>query len=156
MKRLTAIALLATVLGSCRDNDPTGPHGGVTGVFVLRSINGVALPAQGNGGGMSDFTIIADTLHVHADGFAIEVIVTSRPGVPGVQRRTQELHLDYDEGYVTFDAEYPCRDVIGISASCVAPPHHQGEQASFSMTFTYSVLYRVPMVFERVGPILPL
>jgi len=156
MTRLLAIMLVATVLGGCRDNDPTGPHGGLTGIYVLRTINGASLPAAGNGSGMTDFTIIADTIHTYRDGYALEVIVTSRPGASGVQRQQQELQLSWGEGYVTFDAEYPCRDMLaGAMASCVAPPHHKGERSSFDITFTYSVMYRVPMVFERVGPILP-
>ena len=153
MTRFLAISLLAFVVVGCRDNDPTGPHGGVTGIYVLRSINGVALPAAGNGSGMTDFTIIADTLHVYRDGYAIEVLVTSRPGVAGVKRQEQELQITYtDAGYVGFDADYPCKDTL---ASCLATPHHRGERSSIGLTFTYSAMYRVPMNFERVGPILP-
>ena len=153
MTRFLSITLLAIVLAGCRNNDPTGPHGRVTGIYVLRTVNGAPLPAAGNGSGMTDFTIISDTLHVHQDGYAVEVLVTSRAGVAGVQRQEQELQITYtDAGYVGFNADYPCKDQL---ASCIAPPHHKGERSSFSMTFTYSVMYRVPLVFERVGPILP-
>jgi len=156
MTRILAITLLAIVLGGCRDNTPSGPHGGLTGIYVLRSINGVPLPTAGNGSGLTDFTIIADTIRVYRDGYATEVVVTSRPGIEGVQRVDQELQLSWGEGYVTFDAEYPCRDALAAAlASCIAPPHHSGLRSSFDLTFTYSVMYRVPMVFERVGPILP-
>jgi hypothetical protein len=155
MRRL-ALTLFAVVLGGCNDNEPTGPHGAVTSIYVLRTINGASLPAAGNGSGMTDFTIIADTITVYQDFHAVEVLVTSRPGESGVTRREQELQFAYGPGFVDFDVEYPCKDQLAVAvASCIAPPHHRGARSSFDMTFTYSVMYRVPMVFERVGPILP-
>ena len=156
MTRILAITFLAVAFLGCRDETSTGPHGGLTGIYVLRSVNGVPVPAAANGSGLTDFTIIADTIRVYRDGYATEVVVTSRPGIEGVQRVDQELQLSWGEGYVTFDAEYRCRDALGVTlASCIAPPHHSGLRSSFDLTFTYSVMYRVPMVFERVGPILP-
>lgn len=156
MNRPLAIVLLSFAVGGCDPDKRTGPHGSVTGIYALRTINGIALPAAGNGQDLTDFTVIADTIRVYEDGFGVEVIVTSRPGQTGVQRQEQELQLSYDQGYVAFDVEYPCRDVLASSAaSCIAPPHHRGVRSSNGMTFTYSVMYRVPLVFERVGPILP-
>ena len=156
MTRRFAIVLLALALGACRTSEHTGPHGDLTSIYALKSVNGVSLPAAGNGSGMTDFTVITDTIRVYEDGFGVEVLVTSRPGETGVQRQEQELRLFYAQGYVAFDVEYPCRDVLSAStASCIAPPHHRGVRSSNGMTFTYSVIYRVPLVFERVGPILP-
>lgn len=154
MRRCFAILFIA--LGACRSSEHTGPHGDVTGIYVLRSVNGVSLPTAGNGSGMTDFTVIADTIRVYEDSFGVEVIVTSRPGVSGVQRQEQELKLIHDEAFVDFDVEYPCKDNLAASsASCIAPPHHRGVRSSNGITLTYSVMYRVPLVFERVGPILP-
>ena len=153
MRRRFAILLLA--LGACRSDEHTGPHGYVTGIYVLRSVNGAALPTAGNGNAMTDFTIIADTLRVYQDDYGVEVLITSRPGIVGVIRQEQELRLIHDEAFVDFDVEYPCRDNLAASsASCIAPPHHRGVRSSNGLTFTYSVMYRVPLVFERVGPIL--
>ena len=156
MTRHFAIVLLALAGLACRTGEQTGPHGFLTSIYVLRSVDGVALPTAGNGNSMTDFTLIADTIRVYENGFGVEVLVTSRPGVAGVQRQEQALQLSYDKGFVAFDVEYPCKDVLATSAaSCIAPPHHRGVRSSFDMTFTYSVMYRVPLVFERVGPILP-
>ena len=99
--------------------------------------------------------MIADTIRVYEDGFGVEVLMTSRPGVSGIQRQEQELQLTYGEGYVTFDVDYACKDQLAtFAASCIAGPHHRGVRSSNGMMFTYSVMYRVPLVFERVGPIL--
>lgn len=154
--KFLAITLLAIGLVACHDNNPTGPHGDVTGIYVLRKIDGVALPTAGNGISVTYFTIIADTIRVHEDGFATEVIVTTLPGFPAIQRSEHELEISYGPGHVTFEANYPCKDYFALAAtSCIAPPHHTGLRSSNGMTFTHSVMYRVPMDFERVGPILP-
>ena len=156
MKQHVVGTMFAIAMLGCHGNEPTLPHGAVTSVYALRTVQGVPLPAPGNGIAMTDFTIIADTIIVYRDFHAIEVLVTSRPGVPGITRQERELDFSYGPGYVTFDAEYPCKDQLGaVLASCVAPPHHRGERSSFDMMFTYSVMYRVPMTFERIGPILP-
>ena len=152
MKHRFIVALLAFALGGCHDEDPTGPHGHVTSIYVLRTVNGVPLPAAGNGSAMTDFTMIADTIHVYEDGYGVEVAMTSRPGTTGIQRQEQPLQVTYGEGQVAFDVNYECKDQL---ASCIAGPHHRGVRTSNGMTFTYSVMYRAPLVFERVGPILP-
>ncbi len=158
MTRQFTCMLLLLAIGGCRDTgDPVGPHGEVTSVYVLRSIDGVSLPAPGNGDGMTDFTVIADTVRVYEDGHGVEVMVTSRPGVSGVQRQEQPLQLTSIEGTylegIAYDIEYPCQDQPAASmASCLAPPHHRAMVGTNGMIFTNSKMYRVPMVFERVGP----
>ncbi len=158
-RRTNTFILLSLGVVACSSSDPTGPHGSLTSVYVARTVNGVALPTEGNGEAMTTFTLVADTIKVYEDGHAVEVLVTSRPGVPGVARQVQPMQFTYDEGYVAFDVAYPCNDTPAASTasitSCIAPPHHQGVRSSNGMTFTSSAMYRVPVVFERVGPILP-
>jgi hypothetical protein len=140
--------LAVTCLAACRSGDVDGPAGPLTGIYVLRSIDGAPLPAFANGAQMTEFRIAADTLRLDESGNGVEVIVRARSGEP-VERESVNFKLVRSGR--AFRVDYFCPDG-GVLASCLAGPHHVGRFTSIGLTFDGSAMYRVPMVYERVTP----
>lgn len=149
--RLISLAWIGLALCACRSERSTAPLGTLTGTYVLRSINGVALPAMGNGASMTDFTMIADTLHLYDSGQGVEVSVTTRAGVAGTRVQSERFRTSWPSAG-TLEIAYYCADGDPAPlASCIAAPHHQGAFTATGLTLSASVLYRAPLMYERVG-----
>lgn len=150
MRRIT-LALLVAAVSGCQSESSTAPLGNLTGTYVLRSINGVALPTLGNGASMTDFTMIADTLRLYDSGQGVEVSVTTRAGVAGTQVQSERFRTSSPSAG-TLEIAYYCADGDPAPlASCIAAPHHQGAFTATGLTLSASVLYRAPLMYERVG-----
>lgn len=150
MRRIT-LALLVAAVSGCQSESSTAPLGNLTGTYVLRSINGVTLPTLGNGASMTDFTMLADTLRFYDSGQGVEVSVTTRPGVAGTRVESERFRTTSPSAG-TLEIAYYCADGDPAPlASCIAPPHHQGAFTATGLTLSASVMYRAPLVYERVG-----
>jgi hypothetical protein len=142
IRLLSAVGVLSCVV-AC--GDAAGPE--LAERYVLRSIDGDALPAVFREGDFATLSIIADTLFLAVDGSGYEVqlleSLSKADGQSHTYTSVSELEYSVTDGNIT--VAYECPDV----ASCIAPPHLVGAVTITGIVFDVA-LGRVPLQFERL------
>ena len=151
--RASSCIVLLLVVGACADSGPPTAlqrlaGNGVT-TWVLRSVDGEAVPTVVVDNHFVRTTVLADTIRLAADGIGerrlAEHTVSFRALPPGeaTYRRTERFTYTVEDG--TFSAEVPCPEFAG----CIAPPHLVGT-LSGDVLVLERAHYRAPLRYERV------
>src|SRR5262245_16138112 len=152
MNGWNAITGVLVLLGLPACDSPSGPAGGVTGTWALRSVAGGDLPALVSD--WSNLLVLSDTLKfgLHfPDSFVGPLVLSKRRlGVPeGPPSAYSELyHLELDGSHITL--RYACPP----DADCLVDVR-SGEIDGDTMTLSYtssgsSQTFRSPLVYQRV------
>ena len=124
---------------------------GAPGIYVLRSIAGVPVPAVLVSHESYHAVMTADTIFLHADGTgATSSTKRVTEEVPAGERTAREqTGFTYKLTGSRLTAEIPCPPL----ASCLAPPHYTGTIGSAALELDFALNYRVPMRYAKVaGP----
>jgi hypothetical protein len=113
--------------------------------YVLRSIAGARLPAAYAANSLLTAVMTSDTLELRDDGTGAHRTTLAGPGTPQSSSR-EDTDLRFTRSGNRIAIEITC----GIAAVCVRPPHAVGTISADRIVFTESVIWRVPMVFERL------
>ena len=146
--------VLLLVVVACADSGPPMAlqqldGNGVT-TWVLRSVDGEAVPTVVADNDFVRTTVLADTIRLALDGIGerryVEHTVSFRALPPGeaTYRRTERFTYTVEDG--TFSADFECPEF----ASCIAPPHLVGTLSSDSVVLDRAH-YRAPLRYERVA-----
>lgn len=146
LKRLSRSVLLAAALVAC--NDPASPEpdppANVTGVYELKTIAGVALPAPYLPVTSSYLASrVSHVITLLEDGTGTSEAVT-REGVSG-DTYDENSTFTWTLNGATLSITFDCPDL----GSCIAGPHLVGTVSETMLTVTESPVMRVPMVFEE-------
>ncbi len=157
--RIPPFALTAWMLASCQQGGSTTPRptgddqgesGGLAGLYVLRSLAGSPPPVVGNLA--ANLVVIGDTIRLGSGGSGIErgVELAIDETLPeGEIKRRYAREFSYRRSGSRIEVDFACpTDALIL---CIAPPHFVGRLTAEGLEFTYSVLYRTPLVYERVG-----
>jgi hypothetical protein len=147
---VAAIAALAAFACS-EKQEPTGTAElRLSETYVLRTIDGDAVPALFTDNDFATQRIVADTLILASRGMGREVqvveVLDKTTGEETSYTATYDLTFTVDDGRI--EIAYECNDVI-IFASCIAPPHLVGVVGSTGLLFDRA-LGRTPLAFERI------
>jgi hypothetical protein len=147
--------VLTTLLPVAACTSPNEPRR-IGNAFVLRSIDGVALPALWAQGENVTARMTSATLTLRDDGTGTwHAVIEETPG-------GTTIPFDDDLTYVldgtNIELTYVCNDVLapflsgsmGSGADCIAGPHLVGVMTPLGLTITASLVTRAPMVFESV------
>lgn len=152
MQYVARFVLLSIALGaaaSC-DDSPVSPVSGPGELFVLRTIDGDALPAPAVVTDGYALELVADSLLLRPDGTGREVRV-GRQTSSGVTEQVREIvDFEYTRVGDSIAVTVPCNDGLVGSASCIAPPHYAGRRTPDGISFDFWVGFQTPMVFELV------
>ena len=141
MRKLVAVIVLAAGCGSVTDPPLTGD------IYVLDSIEGVALPAPYSPNRDAMQRIIADTLALATDGSGTRR--TAYEGGPDPTRpRREETAFSYTRSGDHIEIAFACPP----TARCIPAPHLAGTITTTGITITTSVVLRYPLVFHRLFP----
>ena len=144
-----AMATTVALLSSCA-LEPTGRDGQTGNTFVLRTVDGVAVPAVVVSNSHVEAVKLADTIWLRANGTGREVTVERSSSdialPPGEHTYRYEREFTYRVSAGDLEVEFPCP----ANASCVAPPHYLGKLTADVLRLDYALYYKVPLVFERI------
>jgi hypothetical protein len=122
--------------------------------YVLVRVAGDPMPATIIVGGNTSIEILGDTMKFGADGRGTEIVVTrqTNPGQPADQPVREEREFQYRKVGDVIEIEFPCPDLAGNTASCIAPPHYRGLVInSIQINFDLALSYPTPLLFQRLG-----
>jgi hypothetical protein len=146
----SAILPVLLVLGLSGCESSSGPTGGISGTWVLRSVAGASLPALVSEG--SNLLVLSDTLIFEFHHAALFPLVLSqrRVGVPGGPPSATSLlyHLELDGSRVTLRLRCP------PDTDCLID-ERRGEIDGATLTLHYTPAgtipsFRSPLVYQRV------
>jgi hypothetical protein len=138
----TLVALAALGFAACSDSNAPGLDGRV---YVLRSIDGIALPAPYAENPQLDSRMFADTLVLRDDGTGDWRTVVEE-SVGGAKQHVVETLTWTGTTYI--EIAFTCPP----GADCIAPPHLAGDVTPGGILFTVSKVTRAPLDFQSVAP----
>jgi len=145
MRSIRLFVLIGALSCAVACGDVAGPE--MAERYVLRSIDGDALPAVFRDGDFATLSIFADTLFLAVDGTGYEVqlleSISKADGQAHTYTSVSDLEYAVTDGNIS--VAYECPDM----ASCIAPPHLVGAVTITGIVFDVA-LGRVPLQFERL------
>ena len=96
LRRLTSCVAAVLALAGCQSDNSSGPDfDPLTGTFALRSIDGDELPARVLWQTIFPMDVIADTVHLNANGSLRHFIRTSEPDEPNTGALSMDIFATF-------------------------------------------------------------
>jgi len=112
--------------------------------YVLRSIEGVPLPARYAENRSLTTLMTADTLELRDDGTGAWRPTTLEPETSVQSRQNTEVTFTRSGNTISVVMRCP------PGALCIRPPHLVGTISDNGIVFTESLVSRAPLVFDRI------
>ena len=112
--------------------------------YVLRSIEGAALPARFSMNQLLTAVITSDTLELRDDGIGTLREAAFEPETSRESRHDTELAFVRSGNRISVTMR------CAIAAACIRPPHLVGTVLENGIVFTESAVSRAPLVFDRI------
>lgn len=148
-KTLSVLTLSCAVAMACSEGPSEPGPAPNTGVFVLRTVAGEALPSRLWDSPMS-LTFIADTIRFDPSVLALfsdptlERRTVWRDAQGAILTPTRLLQYDIDRSTMTFNNACP------PTASCILPELVSGRFSGDRLEVTAGGFYRSPLVYQRI------